>query len=104
MLIYGGVFLFGMVAWVLSVLALWDCARRDFADPNTRAGWSIAIMLGHWIGALIYYVVVYRNGDPPYQPRPPREDLAERSVLEDATAPRRRTPDGKVDDPDAATG
>lgn len=70
MLFYLGVFAAAMIAWVLSVLALWDCARRDFPDPNSRAGWCILIMLTHWMGALVYYVVIYRADDPPYQRRP----------------------------------
>ena len=90
LLFYFGVFAFAMIAWVLSVLALWDCARRDFADPNSRAGWAIVIMLAHWIGALVYYIVIYRAGDPPYQQRPRADERTRPSVYEGATAPRRR--------------
>ncbi|HCU35960.1 MAG TPA: hypothetical protein DGT21_11080 [Armatimonadetes bacterium] len=90
MLFYFGIFAFAMLAWVLAVLALWDCARRDFPDPNSRAGWAIVIMLTHWIGALVYYIVIYRADDPPYQPRPWADARTRPSVLEGATAPRRR--------------
>lgn len=58
-----------MIMWVLAVLCLWDCARRDFPDPNTRAVWSVLLMLTHWIGAIAYYFAVYRHNEPPYLPR-----------------------------------
>lgn len=58
---------FGMVAMVAMLLAIYDCARRDFPDPNTRALWCLVIVLTRWIGALIYYVLVYRKGEPPLQ-------------------------------------
>jgi len=90
MVLYVGMFVLMALAWVFSVLALWDCAKRDFADPNSRAGWSILIMLVHGIGALAYYIVIYRADDPPYQPRPWADARARPSVLEGATAPRRR--------------
>ena len=90
MLVYIAVFGIAAVGWVFSVLALWDCARRDFADPNSRAGWSILIMLTHWIGALVYYIVIYRADDPPYQPRPWADARTRPSVQEGAVAPRRR--------------
>ncbi len=90
MLVYIAVFGIAAVGWVFSVLALWDCARRDFADPNSRAGWSILIMLTHWIGALVYYIVIYRADNPPYQPRPWADARTRPSALEGATAPRRR--------------
>lgn len=58
---------FGMAAMVAMLLAIYDCARRDFPDPNTRALWCIVIVLTRWIGALIYYLMVYRKGEPPLQ-------------------------------------
>lgn len=56
---------FSMAAMVAMVLAIYDCARRDFPDPNTRALWCILIVMTRWMGALIYYILVYRNNDPP---------------------------------------
>jgi hypothetical protein len=52
---------------VVTALAIWDCARRDFADPGSRALWCVLIFLTHWLGALIYYIVIYRTDDPPLQ-------------------------------------
>jgi len=58
---------FSMAVLVVTVLAIYDCARRDFPDPDTRALWCILIVLTRWIGALVYYVAVYRKGEPPLQ-------------------------------------
>jgi len=55
--------------WVLQILSLWDCALRDFPDPKTRAIWSVLIVVGYWIGAIVYLLVVYRTNDPPRQQR-----------------------------------
>lgn len=57
--------LFSMATVIATVLAIYDCAKRDFPDPNTRALWCILIVLTRWLGALIYYITVYRADDPP---------------------------------------
>jgi len=102
MVLYVGMFVFMALAWVFSVLALWDCAKRDFVDPNSRAGWAILIMLVHGIGALIYYIVIYRADDPPYQPRPWADARAHSCRLEGATAQRRTdAEEGMGNDDDA---
>ncbi len=68
-ILYFGFIMFIMVSsmavLLATVLAIYDCARRDFPDPNTRALWCILIVLTRWMGALIYYVAVYRANDPP---------------------------------------
>ncbi len=50
---------------VVTILAVWDCARRDFPDPNTRALWCVLMVMTKWLGALVYYIVVYRTNNPP---------------------------------------
>jgi tetratricopeptide (TPR) repeat protein len=57
----------GMVSLVVTLLAIYDCARRDFPDPTTRAMWCLLIAFTKWIGALIYYFLVYRKDDPAIQ-------------------------------------
>jgi hypothetical protein len=54
---------------ILSCLAIYDCARRDFPDPGTRAVWCLLIALLRLIGAIVYYFVIYRKDDPPIQQR-----------------------------------
>ena len=70
MILYGFILLFALASWVASALALFDCARRAFPDPDSRALWCLALMLTHIFGAAVYYFVIYRAGNPPYQPRP----------------------------------
>lgn len=65
----GLMMLFTFASWVAAALAIWDCSRRDFPYPNTRAVWCVLIFMTRWLGALIYYIVVYRTNDPPVQQR-----------------------------------
>jgi hypothetical protein len=65
---WGVMMLLIMAGWVAQLLAIYDCARRDFPDPVTRAMWCLVLVLAQWIGALIYYIVIYRKGEPPIQP------------------------------------
>ena len=68
-------FIMGMVlaTWagmLITALAIWDCARRDFADPGSRALWCLLIFLTRLLGAVAYYIVIYRTDDPPVQAAP----------------------------------
>ncbi|HJN17387.1 MAG TPA: PLD nuclease N-terminal domain-containing protein [Armatimonadota bacterium] len=64
---------FGQLAiFVVKLIGLYDCARRDFDDPNTRALWCIVIVFIPLLGAIIYYFAVYKDNTPPIQlQRPP---------------------------------
>jgi hypothetical protein len=50
----------GSALWIL---ALVDCVRRDFPGANDRLMWVVIILLGHIVGALIYWVVGRPRGD-----------------------------------------
>jgi len=65
---WGFMMLLFLAGWVAQLLAIYDCARRDFPDPANRAVWCLVLVLAQWIGALIYYIVIYRKGEPPLQP------------------------------------
>jgi len=67
---FGLMMLLTLGSYVLKGLAVWDCARRDFPDPNTRAMWCLLMVLIGIIGVVIYYFLVYRHNDPPRQARP----------------------------------
>jgi len=61
-----------LAAVVLKLIAIYDCARRDFDDPSTRAVWCILIAFIPLLGAIIYYFAVYKGNTPPIQlQRPP---------------------------------
>lgn len=69
----GFIFMMITLTWgglLLKALAIWDCARRDFADPNTRAMWCLLMVLIGFIGTIVYYFMIYRPNDPPRQIRP----------------------------------
>ncbi|MDO8554111.1 MAG: PLDc N-terminal domain-containing protein [Candidatus Micrarchaeota archaeon] len=65
--VYGGILLFycvigifallGFIGWIL---ALVDCLKREFPVHNDKVMWILVIALTGWIGAIIYYFVVYR--------------------------------------------
>lgn len=54
----------------ITVLWIWmivDALQRDIEDfpsddPNQRLIWILLIVFGQWIGALLYYLLVYRKG------------------------------------------
>ncbi len=62
---YALMFLFMMAAMAFWIVALIDCVRREFADPNEKIVWVLVIALAHWIGALIYWFVGRPKGTMP---------------------------------------
>jgi hypothetical protein len=65
---YGLIILIAIGAWVLWVVELVDCARRQFADPNEKIVWILVIALTHFLGAVIYWFAGRPRG---YIPGPP---------------------------------
>jgi len=63
----GCVALFALASWVGSLVAIYDCARRDFDDPGARALWCLLLALVQGLGALLYYFMVYRPDEPPVE-------------------------------------
>ncbi len=54
----------GIVGFVLWIVMLIDILRRDesdFKDSNERLLWVLIILLGGWMGSLIYYIMIYRK-------------------------------------------
>jgi len=60
---------FGLFAGILmglfavSIFALWiwmivDAARRNFRNDTEKVLWLVIIILGSWIGALIYLLII----------------------------------------------
>lgn len=63
----GAVILF-LLSWccimflVLALMGFWiwmiiDCATKDFPGDNDKVVWILVIVLGNWVGALIYFFV-----------------------------------------------
>ena len=40
------------VFWVIEII---DVARRQFPQPNTKTLWLLVVVLGHGLGAIVYY-------------------------------------------------
>jgi len=69
-----GIMFLAMMAIVLASLALWiwmlvDVIRRPdsaFPDPgeNTKVLWIVIVVATSWIGAIVYYFLVYRQMGP----------------------------------------
>ena len=60
-LVIGIIFLYGfflllaiasLVFWIVEIV---DVARRQWAEPNTKTLWLLVVILGHGIGAIVYY-------------------------------------------------
>jgi len=43
-----------MVFWIIAII---DVARRQFKDDNTKLLWVIVVVVGHFIGGIVYYIV-----------------------------------------------
>lgn len=52
-------------AWLAAALAIYDCSQRDFPNATTRAAWCLLLFVAHFIGAVVYYFVIYRPDTPP---------------------------------------
>ena len=67
--------LFTIAAFViLPALAFWlwmivDCVLREFADPNTKPLWTLVMLVGWLVGAIIYCVAGRPQGRLPAAPR-----------------------------------
>lgn len=62
----------GIVAIIVLSLVIWvaalvDVARREFREPNAKLIWVLVIVLGHSLGALVYFVVGRKQGALPGQ-------------------------------------
>ncbi len=56
---------FGALAFIIAILVfvfwIWmivDCAKRKFKEDVEKIVWIIVVVLGGWIGALVYFLVV----------------------------------------------
>lgn len=55
-----------IVAILLIVFWIWmlvDCAKRRFRNDVEKIVWILVIVFAHWIGSLVYFIVI-RNINP----------------------------------------
>ena len=63
-LFYCAIILFWLVIVALWIWMLIDClTRKDFDKEDDKLLWAIVILLGSWVGALLYYFLVKRKRD-----------------------------------------
>jgi Phospholipase_D-nuclease N-terminal len=55
LLFWLGMVVLGLALTVLWIVALVDCAQREFPDSNEKIVWILVIAITHGIGALIYW-------------------------------------------------
>ena len=55
------VLLISILFFVLWVVMLVDAATRKFKDSSEKIIWVIVVIFAGFIGALIYYFVIYKN-------------------------------------------
>ncbi|PKM92346.1 MAG: hypothetical protein CVU81_00920 [Euryarchaeota archaeon HGW-Euryarchaeota-1] len=53
--------LLGILGFVLWIVMLIDCIKRDFPKENEKILWILIIALTSYIGAIIYYFLIYRK-------------------------------------------
>ena len=53
-LLFGVVTIGGTILWIWMII---DCATKESSEGNEKLIWILIILLTHWIGALIYFLV-----------------------------------------------
>ena len=54
----GAMMLVALVVLILWIWMLVDCAKRRFKNDTEKIVWIVVIVLGQWIGALVYFIVI----------------------------------------------
>lgn len=55
---FGIMMIFVLIFLIFWIWAIIDCARRSFRNDVEKIVWIIVIVLGSWIGLLVYYIVI----------------------------------------------
>lgn len=53
-LVFGAVGILGTVFWIWMII---DCATNEPSEGNDKLIWILIIVLTHWVGGLIYFIV-----------------------------------------------
>ena len=48
----------GIIFFVIWIWAIIDCARRSFKNDVEKIVWLLVIVLGTWVGTIVYFIVV----------------------------------------------
>lgn len=55
--IWGFGILLTLASFILWIVALIDCAKREFPGESEKLIWILVIVLAHGVGALVYWFV-----------------------------------------------
>ena len=56
----------GAVFWLLTCIAVFDIARKDFGGIEKKAAWGFVSLIP-FLGPLFYFIFGYRRGRPKTQ-------------------------------------
>ena len=57
------IILIGAVFWLLTCIAVFDVARKDFGGIEKKAAWGFVSLIP-FLGPLLYFIFGYRRGKP----------------------------------------
>ena len=57
--------IFGIGGFILFLIALIDCIRRQFTNPNDKVLWLVLIILIGWLGPILYLIIGRKKGTIP---------------------------------------
>ena len=52
--VVGGVELLGLIFWIMMII---EIAQKEPAEGNDKIIWLLVVILLHWVGALIYFLI-----------------------------------------------
>ncbi len=55
---FGIMFIVGILAFLFWLWMIVDCAKRSLQNDVEKIVWLVIIVLGSWIGALVYFIVI----------------------------------------------
>jgi hypothetical protein len=63
--IWGVLMFLGLLSSIFWIVELIDVVRRQFRDDTTKVLWVVVVVVGHFVGSLVYYFVGKPTGTLP---------------------------------------
>lgn len=57
----GAFFIVGILLFAFWVWMIVDAAKRNFRNDVEKIVWILVIVIAHWVGALVYFLVIKYN-------------------------------------------
>jgi O-antigen ligase len=55
------VFVFLVLVFIFWLVMLLDVVKKDFKKSDDKIMWVLILLFANWIGAVIYYAIVFRE-------------------------------------------